>query len=202
MKRILCVILGVCLWFSGASASDWSEQAVSLRHSTAQVVLYEDSEVAGYCSAFSINDPKDYFLSAAHCFGSYMTVAGNNAYPIYVDRDSDLMVVVVPDSGNVPALSPASEVRSGEETAAFGYGYAFSQPMLRFGPLSIVDLEYEHEHFSIFGFTFVGGMSGGPVVDRDGKVVSIVQQGNEYIGMGRTLGEILSKTAKFWEHLP
>lgn len=204
MKRVLAVLLVFCLWFSEAPtlASDWSEQANALRRSTAQVTIFDNFEVAGYCTAFSINNAKDYFLTADHCFGTYLTVGGNNAYVVWRDKASDLMVVTVPESGDVPSLRPAAQVRQGEEVAAYGYGYAFEQPMLRAGLVSIVDLEYEHEHFSVFGFSFVGGMSGGPVVGRDGRVVSVVQQGNEFIGMGRTLHELLSKTARFWEQRP
>jgi len=212
VRSFLSALLALLLITTPAYAKDRTELASKLRASTRQAFLYENGEIAGYCTAFSINDAKDYFLTAAHCVDGvdYIAVSTWNAYVIYVNPDADLAVLVVPDSGDVPALHLATEVAQGQELFNYGYGQGFSEPMFRAGYCSIVDIApFEKpmpqlhvgsdEHFTVTDFAIVPGQSGGPIVNADGNIVTINQLGDGTIGLGRVLSELYKYVGKYWE---
>lgn len=203
MKRILATLLAFLLFVSNPLfAFSWEGAAEKVARSVERVVISDAAgQVEGYCSAFSINDKKDYFLSAAHCAG-ILQVGGHPAYIIYLDQASDLMVVVVPASGKVPAIHVSGKVmQKGTPIAALGFGYGVQDALLKTGTVSNPDLMDPEigEHFLFSDFSFIPGMSGGPVFDQDGKLVSIVQMGNYYSGLGRTAGEITLKVGSYFE---
>jgi S1-C subfamily serine protease len=173
------------------------------------------NEGTGTCTAFSINDLRDYFLTAAHCYSDIgMTVGGHEARLVYKDDASDLMVVMVPESGEVTAIKMAKlrdckddtrdYVCQGEEIGSMGYGLGFDAAQFRLGRVAVADLIVgdwfgPNEHQLLNAVTYVPGMSGGPVFNRDGKLVGIVQWGDSegYFGGGRTLKEILEKIGEY-----
>lgn len=213
LRSLLSAILATTLLVTPAIAKDRSELASKLRTSTRQLTLWSAGEIAGYCTAFSINDAKDYFATAAHCVkgADYINIGGWNAYVIFVNYDADLAVAVVPDSGDIPALHLATEVRQGEEIFNYGYGYAFPEPMFRAGYVSIVDavlipkgnvelLVGVNEHFTLADFAIIPGQSGGPIVDARGDLVTMNQISREnVVGAGRVLSEITALMGKYFE---
>lgn len=134
------------------------------------------------------------------------------AFPIYVNLDADLAVLVVPESGEVPAIHLGSSIEQGQPIYNYGYGYAFNEPMFRAGYVSIVDLFDESklapdpgilvgkdQHFTVTDFAFVPGQSGGPVVNAEGKLITITQLGDDKVGFGRTLSAIVKLVGKYFE---
>lgn len=215
MKRTLTALLISLLVAAPLMAFSWEKPAAKVERSVQRMSMsYTDdfgNTGQGACTAFSINDLRDYFLTAAHCFGTDMTVGGHEARLVLLDEASDLMVLMVPQSGEVPEVKFASlrtcpksfrdYVCQGEDVAAMGFGFGGDVPLLKTGTVSYPDVRIPeigpNEHILLVGFTYIPGMSGGPVFNSDGKLVGIVQFGNYYIGGGRTLTEILNKIGEY-----
>jgi hypothetical protein len=45
-----------------------------------------------------------------------------------------------------------------------------------------------------------GGMSGGPMFDEDGLVVSITQRGDNYTTIGRPIADIHAASSQYWQN--
>lgn len=212
MKRAVAAL--ICLLVAApALASSWEATAAKVKRSVQRMEITVDGQ-EGVCTAFSINDLRDYFLTAAHCFGEKMTVGGHEARLVLYDASADLMVLMVPESGEVPAIQMAKlrncpdgtrdYVCQGQEVGGMGYGGGGLIPLFKAGPVMYPDAlipEWfgEKEHQMLVGWWWIGGMSGGPVVNQDGKLVSIVQWDAAHynFGGGRTLGRILEVIAPY-----
>lgn len=162
-----------------------------------------------HCTGFVINDAVkkdgedlDYILTADHCDGKDLLADNTPAKVIYKDAKKDLLVVAVEDTGR-PALKLAKEnPKVGDEVASYGYGFALERPMFRVTHIAD-DRTYIPEDgiggpFMVTDAVFVGGQSGGPVVNSKGEVVMIVQRGGSGVGIGVGAEVIKDKTKKFW----
>lgn len=210
MKRTLTAILLICLFVASpfVHAGSWEKPVAKVRQSIGQLTLWENGEIEGYCTAFSINDQKDYFLTAYHCNSEYISMDGMNAYPIWSNPDADLLLLVVPDSdeGRYPSLHLASDVvKQGQPVGGLGFGYAWPGRVSTFmagyvvAPDVMLEIEGmgKNEHYTSTNIV-IPGMSGGPMFDENGNVVSMVQMGDARVGIGRTLAELKELTGKFW----
>ena len=75
----------------------------------------------------------------------------------------------------------------GEEVASYGWGYDMNQPLFRVAHISAKDVtvpQYENARYFAIDAAFVGGQSGGPVVNALGEVVMMVQLGSGIVGWG------------------
>lgn len=186
-------LLTILMLATPAFATDWSMQAKSLSES----IVYIES-AAGSCTGFVINNEKNLILTAAHCDGGKLFADQSPAKVVAKDVKSDLLVLSVEDLDR-PALKLALKNPStGQEAATFGYGYGLEQPLFRASHISqeeaqISDLPYE---YVMVDNAFLPGQSGGPVVNLNGDVVSIVQRGNDSIGIGVGAELIKSKMGK------
>ena len=94
-----------------------------------------------------------------------------------------------------PALRGALEpeldrpTKTGQPIAAAGFGYGLPGHMFRVGVVSNPAKDLSPELTGLWLETdqpYVGGMSGGPVVNARGRVIGMVQRYNDAIGIGRS----------------
>lgn len=161
-------------------AADWTDVVKTLEQSI--VYLQGDS---GACTAFVINTEKKYLLTAAHCFQKEMIwVDRVLAKVIALDSKKDLMVIYAEHlDPSRPALKlAAANPERGQEVMSAGYGYALERPFFRRAHVQDDQLMIPQDGiggpFISVDSPFIGGQSGGPVVNQAGDVVSIVQRGD------------------------
>ena len=213
MARVFLPVLGCIVLGLGARthAADWTVLVKDLAKS---VVAIEINDNGTSCTGFVINakakgkkddEDLDYVLTAAHCEAEKMWADQAEAKVIAKNKEKDLLVLAIDDSGR-PALKLAADnPKVGEEVGSFGYGYGLERPMLRLTHIAAETyIPYEGIGGPLFltDATFVPGQSGGAVVNAAGEVVMIVQRGTESVGIGVGADTIRSKVGKFWEKTP
>jgi S1-C subfamily serine protease len=217
--RILPVTLTACfvlLPSLAACAPTWADTVATVEHSivrlefTAKAVDFwtgKEFEARATCTGFSIHEQYGYFMTAAHCLNNG-TANGLTAdkYParlLYRNDDLDLAVLAV--DLHKPALSfSLVPLRKGDEIGTLGFGYGLTDSLFRAGYVAhpSIDLsEFELPNLWLaFSAPYIGGMSGGPVFDRNGQVVGLVQLSDNLTGFGITIDEILNATRQYWQY--
>ena len=208
IRSLIVALVATLVISTHAFALSWGAVAERVQKSLAYLTMIVETEpgvfIPGTCTAFSINEARHIYLTAAHCTGIDMKLDGNPVGMLYRNDTNDLMVLQTVAPGK-PALKPRTkDIKQGLSVASFGFGWGWDQPMIRTGIVSIADIspkDFGNRPHTLFDFPFIGGMSGGPIVDSDGHVVSIVQQSNtrEVAGMGQTLTVMLEATRMYWE---
>lgn len=136
------------------------------------------------CTGFTIAPST--ILTAAHCVGEQVLVDGYKATLIRADKYYDLAVLKVPGSTRPSLTLRDVVVLPTEELIGVGYGNGWVFPIAM------------HERVLVGSYSptpsvpvgiitqggYVGGMSGGPIVDLYGNVVGVVQQSNSGLGYG------------------
>ena len=200
---------------TGPASTDWSKPVAKVQASTVRLSFESLNMRTGemgeaVCTAFSIKSNKGAFyhnfLTAAHCSDENMLIDKKPALSIYVNTSLDLMVVqVAAENFYHPPLKPSTrQLVRGLEVGALGYGFGFTEPLFRAGHIShpgyngIESPWGKDQIIFIFDGPYIGGMSGGPVFDQDGRVVSIIQMSNSLSGLGRPISVIYSATAQYW----
>ena len=152
----------------------------------------EDGQIRSYgCTAFSIDVRK--WMTAAHCVGLDMLIDGHPAMVIAASKEMDLAVLVA------DYVRPALHIRvkplvRQEEVIALGYGMSWKFPtithhfvmMLNYSPYDDI---YPGTWYSN---GFIGGQSGGPIIDLTGQVVGVIQRGDSQVGYGVNAAAILA----------
>ena len=185
MRRFVTVIALVLVGLlpSRLHATDWSEVIKTVEKSLVWVEVGD----SGGCSGFVIDAVRKYVMTAQHCQPLEQGVLWVDRVPAkVVSRDSkkDLLVVVVEHLDPIRValkLADKNPVR-GQEVMSAGYGFSLERPFFR--KASVQDDQLMIPDNGIGGpyistdAPFVGGQSGGPVVDISANVVSIVQRGD------------------------
>ena len=195
MKKVLASILVLLLAVPiSAPAFEWP----SVAEKALQSVVSLESNGRLQCTAFSINESRRLFMTAAHCNGENLTLGGEIAWSVYFNEAEDIMVLQ--SEGIVkPALKPGKLPKVGQDIASIGFGYGFKEPMFRTGRVSKVQAPFDDiGEFMETDFSIIGGMSGGPMIDQDGKVIAINQRGNMQISLGKNIRQILELTRQYW----
>ncbi len=209
MRRVFLPVLGAILLNLGTvhARTDWGGLVKDLAKS---VVTIERNDAGTSCTGFVINSKAkdkddhdvDYILTAAHCEAAKLWADQSEAKVIAKNTEKDLIVLSVEDTDR-PAMKLAKDnPKVGDEVASFGYGYGLAQPLFRITHVSAETyIPYQGIGGPLFftDATFVGGQSGGPVINAAGEVVMIVQMGTNEVGMGVGAETIRSKVGKYWE---
>ncbi len=182
-----------------AGTPDWTATADKLAQSLVTVVSNE-----GSCTGWILNDhaknDKDWVVTAAHCNGPELYADNAPAKVVMLDRKHDLMVLEVEDLDR-PAVKLSGKLpQLGEEIASLGFGYGLEKPMLRIAHISNPAIELpdvEGGPFVMIDAPYVSGQSGGPVVNAQGEIVSIVQRANGVLGIGVDAVRIAKSVSRY-----
>jgi len=137
----------------------------------------------GHCTAFSINQLKALYLTAGHCVEPTYTLSvdGFPVTVLKVDSTQDIALIRILRF-HKPALKLGESPNVGEIMIGFGWG--MDAPSIMFFPGYIISLAldpfqgYELQGLRmIFSTNFMPGMSGGPITNGDGRLISLVQCG-------------------------
>lgn len=125
-------------------------------------------------------------LTAEHCVGEKLRADGRLAQVLRKDEYYDLALLAV-KTGKKPALTlREADVELFEPLMGIGYAFGWSTltPLQVSGAVINKWPEPKLAPGIFVQTDYIGGMSGGPVVDHRGRMVSIVQQRNQGLGYG------------------
>lgn len=175
---------------------DWT--AVAVRTLPSVVTIEREG---GFCTGMVIDVNRRHVLSAAHCDGPNLYVDHSSATVIAKDSQRDLLVLKVDDLGTRPALKLAAhDPQVGAEVLSIGYGYALEAPMVRSTRISAVTRipELRGQEFLLTQEPFVGGQSGGPLLNHDGEIAGIVQASSPQVGLATAASEIRKRVGRYF----
>lgn len=138
----------------------------------------------GSCSGFVVAVER--VLTAAHCAGITLTADLEAATPVWQDDYFDLLLLEVKDLRKPVLRIRETPAVFDESLTAYGFGYGWRKlTILKERVMLVANAVVEGAPVGVIvQGGFIGGMSGGPIVDKDGQVVAIVQRGNQQIGYG------------------
>lgn len=192
----LCVLL-----LAFGNSADWTVTADTL----AKSVVYIESQ-GGSCTGFVIRahtkTDKTLVLTAAHCDGDKLFADHATAKVIMKDSKKDLMILETDDLDRPAITFAGKNPAQGQEVGSFGHGYGLETPMFRIAHVAAASIELPDVEGGPFVMTdapFVGGMSGGPVIDASGQVVMIVQRASGTVGIGIGCEAIVKAVRRYLE---
>ena len=200
MTRAVATLFAFLLATLPTIASDWSKVAERLQKSTFELQSYEGDT---YCSGWVIDNKRDYAMTAEHCVVAFAfpIVDGIEATIEWQDPLLDAAVLHVPGIDR-PDLPVGKPIKVGEEIGMFGFAREVGfYGHFRVGHVSAVNAAVDGVPgpWIVTDQPVIGGMSGGPAVNWDGKVVSMNQRSDRKLSaIGRPIAEIYAATKKFW----
>lgn len=169
----------------------------SVRQSITQLNMVDDEDGStGHCTAFSVADITATYITAHHCLAKQMEAEGKGAVLVLDDPADDLAAVRIPGLEK-PRLQLGREPKEADPVTAVGYGYDWGFPFGLPARVVLVGVEVMGQNRMILDRPIAGGMSGGPVVDNRGEVVSVNQISNNLLSGGVGYG----KFRAFWKRL-
>ena len=184
-------------------ATDWAGIIKSVERS----IVFVEIGDRGSCTGFVVDQTRHYIMTAAHCapdHNSVLWVDRVMARVVSKDSKKDLLVVEAKDiDPTLPALKLAGKnPERGQEVMSIGYGMGLERPFFR--QAHVQDDQTNIPEGGIGGpyisldAAFVGGQSGGPVVNAAGEVVMIVQRASNTVGIGVGAETIRERMGRFF----
>jgi S1-C subfamily serine protease len=202
MRTLIAALLTlvICL-ASSLQATDWSAIVTQVEKS----IVFIEVGNEGSCTGFVIDQAKHYVMTAQHCQPSESGVIWADRVPARVvsrDVQKDLLVIEAKDLDPArPALVLApSNPAIGSEVMSAGFGMGLERPIYRQAHVSDDNTMIPEigGPFISLDSAFVGGQSGGPVVNLSGEVVMIVQRASGTVGIGVGADIIRTRMGRFF----
>lgn len=161
----------------------------------------EDGSV--FCTAFVIHEKRHLIMTAEHCMGEGIWVEGREATEIFHVPELDVAIMVAPGT-HQRALEPQLDLPTpGDTLQALGYAggvkdvRAIKMKLL----LPIIKIFPREGLWVLYAPANIPGMSGGPIVDEGGRVITISQEMNPKIdiSISHPMFEIYQATKDYWE---
>jgi S1-C subfamily serine protease len=149
-----------------------------------------------YCTAFSINEKQHLWMTARHCVveqqpdGTYtwrLPHIGSEVATVYKEFPEMDVVIVQTEKVSAPALK-LSDTDPGLYDSIFviGHGWGWENNTIFEGHMANLSVTIpDWGSYMIFDMRAFPGHSGSPVMDKDGKVISVLQI---TVGQGATGG--------------
>jgi S1-C subfamily serine protease len=157
-----------------------------------------------HCSVFSVNPKNHGWMTAAHCIQDPETgvpytdtyfIDGHTARIVEVDVEHDLALVQTPDWTDPVGLKLALRGPiQGDTIEALGYAWGQARSFYFVGIVAQTEFNLFGFFGSMAGMPAIGGMSGCPLVDHDGRVVGVTHVGFDG-GFGSSASPVLGLTA-------
>ena len=191
----------VALTLSLLFAQDWATPSAKTRDS---LVFIQNTD--GSCTGFVIDanakNGMDRILTAAHCAGPDLFADSEPAKIVWKNDKADLMVLEIPDTGRPSMVLAKANPKVGDAIGSWGYGYSLERPMFRTAHVSddaATLPAIEGGPFIMIDAGYVSGQSGGPCINEQGEVVSIVQRASGLVGIGVGAEAIRDKVGRYLE---
>jgi S1-C subfamily serine protease len=166
-----------------AAGDEWVSILAKARESVVRLTYPDAPE--GICTGFVFGRQRQYIVTARHCIiedgKTWATRVGTIPLSVVQEFGQEELMVLSPGRGlmfRVPALELGAAPKVGQEVAALGfYGRIASEATATFGLVSAVRQSFNTKYLLpglIVNGPVMKGMSGGPLIDRHGRVVSVV----------------------------
>lgn len=206
---LVLALLSLLVLVSSLSAHDWSQVTARVERSLVRIThTVADQKGAYVCAGFVINRVKGYVLTAYHCLlaeeggkaNPYFQVDGLPSYIIQEWPDDDFVVVNLLPAGKPSLDYRRKPIRKGLPVAALGHAYGLETSTLLVGAVASPEASWgENGLWLTVDRHSIGGMSGGPVFDEEGRVVGVTQQTDDRTYISRPLSVILELSKRYWD---
>lgn len=145
------------------------------------VQMLQSEDGGAFCTTFAINEKRHLWMTAAHCLQDEMAVyvSGDEVHVAAVDHVQDIAVLMTPTVTAKGFHLQDAPPQYGQPIHIIAYGLAMGSgdQMLVQGTIASPEAHLfdRPAPFAVLDITACKGMSGGPVLNVEGELVSLVQ---------------------------
>lgn len=141
-------------------------------------VAYPKDKEMGFCTGFVIDAARGHAITSGHCVADGMLTDSEPS--TVLKKDSEFALITVKPMTKPPLTLREKNAPLGEPVASFGYGYNVWTVLFRHLA------GYDSDMMAVDG-PLIGGMSGGPIVDMQARVVGVNQATLKDLGLASTV---------------